>query len=278
MQNADVSKIINSLQINGDYEISLACTDNQTGETIEYNGDHFIYPASIYKMFVVAEVLRQIESENLSLSQEIEIVSPNDVDKIKSELGNDVRPFLNAGDTPTLEYLIDLVLTRSDNTASNTLIDLVGRESINKNIIKVNDWQGSEVTRKYLARDLEEDKYKDAPVTLSCANHLANFFYKLERGEIPGKEIIKKYSEISYNQRKKGPSFEEGVIFYRKGGWTATRLRDGRFIKYQGFTGIVQGGGRDCSIAVLTILKTDNFTAVFPIQELSEEIYRFCKK
>ena len=64
-------------------EMGVAIIDlNETEPMIfGYNMEHFIYPASIYKIFIGAEVLRRIEIGNFSLEQIVEIKSPNDVDK-----------------------------------------------------------------------------------------------------------------------------------------------------------------------------------------------------
>ena len=97
------------------------------------NLDLFIYPASVYKVFIGAEVLRQIEAGLHQLDEMVEIKAPNDIDK-DVRLFPDTRPLLKAGDKVSIEYLLELMLGRSDNTASNSLIDLVQRENISKKI------------------------------------------------------------------------------------------------------------------------------------------------
>lgn len=273
---------IKKLPINNEFELSVAVIDNRTERFFDYQGDMFIYPASIYKLFIVAEAVRLVMEGKMSLYDKISISTPNDIDKIKAEVGNDPRPLLRAGESVTLEYLIDLVLTRSDNTAANVLIDIVDRNSINKNIIEKHGWHGSEVTRKYLPRSLEVgDSNKNAPVTYSCAHHLVDFCYKLQKGDLfenwLGADIMLHYMQKSYINRHKGPSFEDGIIFQRKGGWTSSKLNNGRFMKYEGYAGIVKGVGFNYSVAVLTWLKSENFSAVFPIQELSELIHEIAQ-
>ena len=93
--------------------------------------DNFIYPASVYKMYVAMEMLNQIEQGAHSLSESYIVKSPNDVDVVK-EISWDPRPFLRDGDTVTINYLLDLMITRSDNSAANCLIDIAGRKNINK--------------------------------------------------------------------------------------------------------------------------------------------------
>jgi D-alanyl-D-alanine carboxypeptidase len=110
--------------------------------------DNFIYPASVYKMYVAAEVLEQVSQGKYSLWSSFVVKFPNSVDKSKG-LAHDPRPLLNDGDTVTVNYLLDLMMTRSDNSAANCLIDLARRENINA-LIQRYGWHGSEVTRKFL--------------------------------------------------------------------------------------------------------------------------------
>ena len=113
-------------------QISLAIIDLNGDNPIlaGVNMQNFIYPASVYKMYVAAEVLRQISQEEFSLDSLVVVKSPNDVDKTK-EIRTDPRPLLHDGDTVTINYLLDLMITRSDNSAANCLIDLAGRVNIN---------------------------------------------------------------------------------------------------------------------------------------------------
>jgi len=90
------------------------------------NADNFIYPASVYKMYVAMETLKQVSNGEYSLYQSYVVKSPNDVDRSK-EIDYDPRPLLKNNDTVTINYLLDLMITRSDNSAANCLIDVASR-------------------------------------------------------------------------------------------------------------------------------------------------------
>ncbi|MEO7265832.1 MAG: serine hydrolase, partial [Ferruginibacter sp.] len=108
------------------------------------NFQNFIYPASVYKMYVAMEILNQVSKGEYALNKTYIIKSPNDVDRSR-EINTDPRPLLKAGDTVTINYLLDLMITRSDNSAANCLIDIAGRKNIN-NTMHETGWYGSEVT------------------------------------------------------------------------------------------------------------------------------------
>ncbi len=178
-------------------EIGIAIIDlNEPTPTIfGYNLEYFLYPASVYKIFVGAEVLRQIEIGDFSLDQIVEIKPPNDLDKDARIFPGDTRKILNVGERVSFDYLLDLMLTRSDNTASNVLIDLVGRENITKNIIHKHNWNGSEVTRKFLDRIKEDKPFRYSETTKTCARHVAEFFYLVEKDKLISSFVSQKLKE-----------------------------------------------------------------------------------
>lgn len=277
-------------------EISLAIIDlkNPEPQIAGFNMDHFIYPASIYKVFVGAEILRQINAGLRKLEDVVEITLVNEVDKnvrfFPKSTHKDYRPLLKTGDKVTIDYLLDLMLTRSDNTASNVLIDIADRENINNNIILPNGWNGSDVTRKFLDRLKEEGEYRVSKITVSNARHLAEFFYKVEQGQLVNpwvSEKLKSYLLRWNRDRRGGLNLKDFKSYYRKGGWLVingykwniycgikTAFNKGyAVIKYSGDAGVIEGKNSHYAIAVLTITKTKWPWQEFPLKELSRKIY-----
>jgi len=146
------------------------------------NFDNLIYPASVYKMYVAMEILKQVSNGKYSLFEPYIVKSPNDVDRSR-EIGNDPRPLLKNGDTVTINYLLDLMITRSDNSAANCLIDIAGRVNINTTMQEYN-WNGSEVTRKFLRRKFEDPGYDTVRGTETCTLHAADFRFKIYTNQL----------------------------------------------------------------------------------------------
>ena len=222
-----LQNIVKKLIASHEMSFAVVDLDNEKSEIFGYNLDHLIYPASMYKVFIGAEVLRRIEIKDFSLEQKITVKAPNDVDKDARIFPGDLRPLLHAGDVVTIDYLLDLMLTRSDNTSSNCLIDLVGRESITENIINRYSWQGSEVTRKFLDRIKEDKPYQISSTTMSCARHMAEFMYLVETDRLISPFVSRKMKEymIRWNREgKKGLSLKEYMLYYRKGGTLENNL------------------------------------------------------
>lgn len=278
------------------HEMGFAVIDLNTAtpELFGYNLDHFIYPASMYKVFIAAEVLRRIELGDFSLDQKITVKSPNDVDKDARIFPGDTRKLLYAGDVITIEHLIDLMLTRSDNTASNCLIDLVGRTSITENIIYRYGWQGSEVTRKFLDRIKEEQAYQFSNTTLSCPRHFAEFFYLVDTNRMISpwvSETLRTYMAQFNRQSKLGLWLSDYYTnYYAKGGWLETNLyrhgmialakavirRGWAIISWSNDAGVVTlPSGKRYVLVVFSITKTLFPNHYFPIQDFACDLIEY---
>lgn len=298
-ENIDLSKKLKEIVENGHpqpAEISLAVIDLKTSEIAGVNMDHFIYPASIYKIFIAAEILRQVDSGQRKLEDLFEIRDVNEVDKdnprfFPKSTHRDHRPLLKTGEKVSLDYLLDLMLTRSDNTASNVLMDVADRENINNHVILPNGWNGSEVTRKFLDRLKEEKEYRVSKITVSNARHLAEFFHKVETDQLVNPWVSQKLKEYMLRWRRdgrKGLNLPEFKSYYRKGGWLeingykwniwrgikSAYQKGVAIVRYNGDAGIVLGENSHYAIAVLTITKTKWPWAKFPMRKLSQEVYK----
>jgi hypothetical protein len=238
-------------------------------------------------------VLRQIELGILQLDEKVAIKSPNDVDQDGRIFPGDTRKLLQIGDVVSIDYLLALMLERSDNTASNTLIDLVTRESITENIIYRYEWYGSEVTRKFLDRNKDE-KYQFSQTTLSCARHLVDFMYRVETGSMISPWVSKKLREYMSGFSKKGKKglWLEYVYkdYYCKGGWLETNFWQWKYIpglikslwfrgwgtiQWSNDVGVVTGESSHYVIVVMSINKQIFPIKNFPIQDFAKRVYDY---
>lgn len=238
--------------------ISFAVID-LTGERPVFGGvyyDNFIYPASVYKMYVAMEILKEASAGKFSLLDRYVVRSPNDVDKTK-EIPFDPRPLLEDGDTVTLHYLLDLMITRSDNSAANCLIDVAGRPNINLTMLE-HGWGGSEVTRKFLKRALEDPGYATVRSTETCALHAADFMYRIHSRTLVNPLVsmsIQSFLGLQLDTMKLSTGLPDDAMFYHKTGWWSDYTHD---------TGIVDDGKVRYIISVFTPVREE---VVRPILE-----------
>jgi len=83
-------------------------------------------PASMIKLFVMAKTMQDVHDGKLSLEEKITIKKNDAVG------GAGVTTWYNAGEQRTIEQLMTVMITDSDNTATNILIDRLGMQNINQ--------------------------------------------------------------------------------------------------------------------------------------------------
>ena len=83
-------------------------------------------PASMIKLFVMAKTMQDVHDGKLSLDEKITIKKNDAVG------GAGVTTWYNAGEQRTVEQLMTVMITDSDNTATNILIDRLGMQNINR--------------------------------------------------------------------------------------------------------------------------------------------------
>jgi beta-lactamase class A len=210
-------------------KVSIAVIDLRSNKPVfgGVNHNQFIYPASVYKMYVAMEVLKQVSRGEYSLYRNYVVRTPNDVDRSK-EISFDSRPLLKNGDTVTIRYLLDLMITRSDNTAANCLIDIAGRKRINQTM-KEYGWEGSEVTRKFLKRSVEDPGYDTVRSTVTCALHAADFMYRIYKGQLVNNRVsneMKLLLGAQLDTTKLATGLPSTMMFYHKTGWWSMYTHD----------------------------------------------------
>jgi hypothetical protein len=262
--------------------------DTDTGERLNFNENKFIYPASTYKIFIGAEVMRQVEISKLKLSQKIKIKAPNTIDKESRFYYVDYKfPTLTVDDEWTIDDLLKVMLGRSDNMASNVLIDVVGRENISKNIINKNCWFGSDVTRKFLNRIYENKKYKYADISVTCVKHLAEFIQKLDNNELAGATQLREYMTPgkfvpeSEKVGRRAPKYHLTNIQYRKSGFIEIltgggivgflrKIRNRGIIRYQSEAALIKIGTHRYAVGIVSQYRTWHKNKYFEFSEISE--------
>lgn len=263
--NTQIRQIVQKYNIGGDYDvgedgieqISFAVIDITNGKSdfAGFNYDNFIYPASVYKMYAGAALLKKCYEGEYDLYQKYVASGHNVVDKTR-EIKTDPRPLIQEGDELTLYYLLDLMITRSDNTAANCVIDLADRVYINE-MMAENNWQGSEVTRKYLSRKYEDPGYEKVRGTETCALHAADFMYKIANNELVNPWVSQRMEVLlggQLDKSKLASGLPKEAVMYHKTGWWSYWTND---------AGIVTDGNIKYVIALFTPVAEDEVLQIF---------------
>lgn len=102
----------------------IVLEDLDTGEKWVSNGDELFYAASVIKVPIMAAVFSDEERMELALTDQI-------IQKEEDFVGGSgVLQHLTPGTSLSIKDIVMLMIIQSDNTATNILIDRVGREHI----------------------------------------------------------------------------------------------------------------------------------------------------
>ena len=115
--------------------VAVAYHDLQRGDTLYINADSSFHAASTMKVPVMIELFRAFDAGRLRPNQEITVTNEfaSIVDSSAYSLGaggdSDSTLYLKVGSGVTIRELIERMITRSSNLATNTVIALVGAQN-----------------------------------------------------------------------------------------------------------------------------------------------------
>ena len=110
-------------------ELGIYFKDLSSGTELTHGADMSYPSASVFKIYVLAELFRQIGEGRFTLADRYPL---NDEDKSS---GSGVMRLLDCGLNPTIKDYATLMMIISDNTAADFLFKLTGKENIRNNVI-----------------------------------------------------------------------------------------------------------------------------------------------
>ncbi|MGH9419522.1 MAG: serine hydrolase [Thermoanaerobaculia bacterium] len=136
---SEVSLYRNVLQIKKDHdleELGISFWDAQSTIQWSYNADRYFHAASTMKLAVLLAVFRQIDRGELALDSPVHVrnrfTSIVNQEPFMLDLGNDADPdvYGHLGKTLKVRELAYWMITKSNNLATNLLVDVVGIKTI----------------------------------------------------------------------------------------------------------------------------------------------------
>jgi len=142
----------------------IVIEDLQTKERWAFQEDERFYAASLIKVPIMTAVFAEHYAGKLSLEDKVRLRKEDQVG------GSGVLEQLTPGTEFTIYDLIMLMIIQSDNTATNMLIDLVGKKSI-RSIMKKTGMSNSQFHNKLMVIPAELEGYNEVTAA-DMANHL----------------------------------------------------------------------------------------------------------
>ena len=173
--------------------IGFYVKDTVTGETISYQADLPVVAASVIKVPVMVEAFRQKEAGELDFAREVEI---RPEDKLPS---CGALTYLHDGIRVQIRDLVTLMIILSDNTATNLLIDILGKDRIQKTISDMG-LQGTVLRRKLFMAELSRQGIENC-VT---AGDMGKLLEGLLEGRMVSPEASREMLGILLHQRLNG--------------------------------------------------------------------------
>ncbi len=112
-------------------KVALFAENLRTGETVGIDADKPVQTASVIKLTILFDAMEQVRAGTVRLEDPIVLHKQDQVG------GSGVLQFFNTPLTLTLHDVLMLMITQSDNTATNLAIDKLGRDNINAETQKI---------------------------------------------------------------------------------------------------------------------------------------------
>lgn len=178
-----------------------------------------IYPASMIKTPLAAAVCGDVATKRLWWGQRFQVGEHN-------MTVNDAPSPMKVGYVATVAELVELMLQRSDNVATNVLIDVVGRERATAYCASIGLEQ-TEIHRKLSGSEPRIDDPDATGRNIHPARDAATLFELIAGDRLPGATILRRTLAEQYWQTKLPPGLAPGDRFLHKTGDTDEVSHDG---------------------------------------------------
>ena len=166
-------------------KVSLYANDFK-GNVIEINADEKFESGSCCKIFILAELFRQVENKKINLNDILKYTKENYV------VGSGILRAMDFGVELTVKNFATLMIIISDNIATNIMIDLLGIDNIN------NTCNDLGLSSTVLHNKIDFDKYEGIGTT--TPKDYGKIFEKICKKELWSKESSEQMLKILRNQ------------------------------------------------------------------------------
>jgi len=192
-----LGKIQSRILLEPGAQVGLAYIDLGSSDTLFLNADTSFHAASTMKVPVMIELFRRASTGSFGMSQRLMIVNQfaSIVDgsayALDPSSDSDTSLYHRIGSRVPVDTLLRLMITRSSNLATNTLIALVGAEQVNRTMRSLG------AQRIQVLRGVEDGKAFDKGlVNTTTAGDLAIILRAIEEGRASSPEATSEMKQI----------------------------------------------------------------------------------
>src|SRR5262249_17759064 len=125
---ADLQSQLDAMAKEHKGKVALYAKNLKSGQAVQIDPDRPVKTASVIKLTILVEAFNEIKAGKRNLTDKVTLRKEDVVS------GSGVLPFFDTPMTMTLKDALTQMIIESDNTATNLLIDLIGRKPVNDNI------------------------------------------------------------------------------------------------------------------------------------------------
>lgn len=214
--------------------VAVAFHDLQSGDTLALNADDSFHAASTMKVPVMIELFRQADAGELALDTGVRLENQfkSIVDGSPYSLSpgddSDSSAYLRVGSMVTVRELVDRMITRSSNLATNALIELANAKRANATAHALG------ATHMQVLRGVEDDKaFKAGLNNTTTARDLAVLLEAIETGRAASRTSCDAMREVLVHQELNTEipaGIPPGIAVAHKTGWITGVLHDAAIV------------------------------------------------
>lgn len=220
--------------------VAVAIIDPKSGESLSIRGDEPFPAASIIKVPILVELFHQVQNGKISLDDPMVMI---EADKVP---GSGMLQYLTTPHQLTVRDAAFLMITLSDNTATNMILDKVGLRSVGERMEALGLPRTKVHSKTFMrSTSIAPDSSAKYGLGVITANEIARLLVLLYQGKVVSPEASQEMIEIMKKQ-----FYEEGIprlipaatVAHKTGSLNASRHD----------CGIVYSQARDYVLCVLT--------------------------
>lgn len=252
-----------------DAVVGLAFHDLETGDSLYINADDSFHAASTMKVPVLIELMRRVDAGALTLDQGILLVnqfgSIIDGSPFSLDAGDDSdsSAYGRIGSRVPVRELVDRMITRSSNLATNALIELVRADRVNTTAHALG------ARNIQVLRGVEDNKaFQAGKNNTTTARDLAVLLEGIERGSVASRSSCDYMRDVLLRQEfntEIPAGLPPGTKVAHKTGWITGVLHDAAVV--------YPSGRKPYVLVVLTRGIPDDKVARAMIADISRIVY-----
>lgn len=181
-------------------KVYLFAKNLETGESYSYQGDDSVRTASTIKIAVMIEAFARVAEGRAKWTDELVLT------KSARYGGSGILPELSDGLRLTLQDCVRLMMTLSDNTATNMVLDYLGTDSVNSRMNSLGLKQTRLMRRVGGGGETTEGKIavnKRFGLGASSPHEMVQILERLERGDIVSQQASKEMIELMKREQSR---------------------------------------------------------------------------